>query len=154
MKYFWAFQVVLVVKTLPVNAGDVRDMGFDPGVRKIPWMRAWQPASVFLPEESHRQEEPGRLYCIRSQRVGQDWRDLAYMHAWNILTSSAIWYKYVWIYPDLVDCSISHWIGLLILTSCFSERVVSYFSWWNQSWVFIGRTDTETPILRPPDAKN
>ena len=26
----------------------------------------------------------------------------------------------------------------------------------NQSWIFIGRTDakTETPILRPPDAKN
>ena len=26
----------------------------------------------------------------------------------------------------------------------------------NQSWVFIGRTDTEaeTPILRPPDVKN
>ena len=27
---------------------------------------------------------------------------------------------------------------------------------WNQSWIFIGRTDTEAeaPILRPPDAKN
>ena len=24
----------------------------------------------------------------------------------------------------------------------------------NQSWIFIGRTDAETPILRPPDAKN
>ena len=27
---------------------------------------------------------------------------------------------------------------------------------WNQSWIFIGRTDTEaeTPVLWPPDAKN
>ena len=24
----------------------------------------------------------------------------------------------------------------------------------NQSWIFIGRTDAETPILGPPDAKN
>ena len=24
----------------------------------------------------------------------------------------------------------------------------------NQSWIFIGRTDTETPILWPPDVKN
>ena len=29
--------------------------GFDPWVRKIPWMRAWQPTPVFLPGESHRQ---------------------------------------------------------------------------------------------------
>ena len=28
---------------------------FDPWVRKIPWMRAWQPTSVFLPGGSHRQ---------------------------------------------------------------------------------------------------
>jgi len=26
---------------------------FDPWVRKIPWRRKWQPASVFLPEKSH-----------------------------------------------------------------------------------------------------
>ena len=27
---------------------------------------------------------------------------------------------------------------------------------WNQSWIFIGKTDAEakTPILRPPDAKS
>ena len=24
----------------------------------------------------------------------------------------------------------------------------------NQTWIFTGRTDAETPILRPPDAKN
>ena len=45
---------VLVVKNLPANAGDVR-LGFDPWVGKIPWRRAWQPTSVFLPGESHGQ---------------------------------------------------------------------------------------------------
>ena len=28
---------------------------FDPWVGKIPWRRAWQPTSVFLPGESHGQ---------------------------------------------------------------------------------------------------
>ena len=30
-------------------------MGLIPGVRKIPWSRAWQPTQVFLPGESHGQ---------------------------------------------------------------------------------------------------
>ena len=44
-----------MVKTLPANAGDVGDGGFDPWVGKIPWRRAWQPTPVFLPGESHGQ---------------------------------------------------------------------------------------------------
>jgi len=39
----WASQVTLVVKNPPANAGDIRDNGFDPWVRRIPWSRAWQP---------------------------------------------------------------------------------------------------------------
>ena len=46
----WASQVALVVKKLPANAGDIRDMGSDPWVGKIPRRRAWQSTSVFLPE--------------------------------------------------------------------------------------------------------
>ena len=30
-------------------------MGWIPGVRKIPWRRAWQPIPVFLPGESYGQ---------------------------------------------------------------------------------------------------
>ena len=33
-----------------------RRHGFIPWVRKIPWRRKWQPAPVFLPGKSHRQE--------------------------------------------------------------------------------------------------
>ena len=48
-------KVALVVKNLPVNAGDIRDVGSIPGTGKIPWSRAWQPTLVFLPGESHGQ---------------------------------------------------------------------------------------------------
>jgi len=40
------------------NAGD---LGFNPWVGKIPWRRAWRPTPVFLPGESSRAEESGRL---------------------------------------------------------------------------------------------
>ena len=48
-----AFQEALVVKNPPANAGDVRDVGFDPWVRKIPWRREQLSTPVFLPGESH-----------------------------------------------------------------------------------------------------
>ena len=32
----WASQVVLVVKSLPANAGDIRDAGFTPGLGRPP----------------------------------------------------------------------------------------------------------------------
>ena len=46
-----------MVKNLPANEEDIEDMRlrFSPWVRKIPWRRAWQPAPVFLPGESHGQ---------------------------------------------------------------------------------------------------
>ena len=34
---------------------ETQEMQIDPWVRKIPWRRTWQPTSVFLPGESHRQ---------------------------------------------------------------------------------------------------
>ena len=49
-----ASQVVLEVKNLPANAGDIRDNRFDPWVKKIRWRRAGQPTPVFLPGDSHR----------------------------------------------------------------------------------------------------
>ena len=55
--------MVLVVKNPPVNAGDARDIGFDPWVRMIPWRRnpAWK-----IPWT----EEPGGLQSIGLQTVG------------------------------------------------------------------------------------
>ena len=50
-----ACQMALVVKNPPAHAGDVRDVGLIPWVRKIPWRRLEQPTLLFLPGESHRQ---------------------------------------------------------------------------------------------------
>ena len=46
--------MVLVVRHLPANAGDVRGIGPIPGSGRS-WKRKWQPTSVFLPGESHGQ---------------------------------------------------------------------------------------------------
>ena len=48
-------QVILLVKNLPTNAGDVRDTGLIPVSGRFPWRRKWQPTPVFLPGESHGQ---------------------------------------------------------------------------------------------------
>ena len=41
-----AFQVALVVKNLPANAGDARDVGLIPGSEKIPRRSQWQPTPI------------------------------------------------------------------------------------------------------------
>ena len=40
------------------NAGDTRDTGLIPGLGRSPGGGHWQPTPVFLPGESHGQEEP------------------------------------------------------------------------------------------------
>jgi len=55
--------------------------GFDPWVEKIPWRRKWQPTPVSLPGESHGQRSlEGYSQSIVSQRVRNDWSNLACMH--------------------------------------------------------------------------
>ena len=49
-----------------------RRPGFHPWVGKIPWRGAWQPTPVFLPGESPRTEEPGKLQSMEFQRIGHD----------------------------------------------------------------------------------
>ena len=44
-----------VVKNLPANAGDIRDVGLIPGLGRSPRRRAWQPTPVFLSRKSHGQ---------------------------------------------------------------------------------------------------
>ena len=53
-------------KECACNAGN---LGSIPGLGMIPWKRAGQPTSVFLPGESPWIEEPGRLQTIGLQRV-------------------------------------------------------------------------------------
>ena len=51
-----ASQILLVVKNLSDNAGDVRDMGSIPGSGRFPYRRACQPIPVSLLRESHGQK--------------------------------------------------------------------------------------------------
>ena len=44
--------MALVVKNLPVNAGDIRNSGSIRRSGRSPGRRAWQPTPVFLPGES------------------------------------------------------------------------------------------------------
>ena len=59
LQYSWASLLAQMVKNPPAMLRP----GFDPWVGKIPWRRAWQPTSVFLPG----------LQSVGSQRVGYDW---------------------------------------------------------------------------------
>ena len=45
--------VVLVVKNLPANAGDIKDASFDPWVRKIPLETEMATYSIFFRGKSH-----------------------------------------------------------------------------------------------------
>ena len=70
LQYSWASPVAQMVKNQPAIQ---ERPGFDPWVGKLPWRKARQPTLVFLPGESPRTEEPGRLQSMGSQRVGHDW---------------------------------------------------------------------------------
>ena len=44
--------LALVVKNLPANGGDVRDVGSIPRLGRSPGGKAWQPGPIFLPGKS------------------------------------------------------------------------------------------------------
>ena len=63
----------LVAQTVQNLSASARDLhSFDPWVRKIPWRREWQTHSTILAWSIPWTEEPGRLQCMGSQRVGHD----------------------------------------------------------------------------------
>ena len=69
--FTWASQVVLVIKNLAANAGDIRDVGLIPG-SKDSLEEGMATSPVFLPGESLWTEEPSRLPSVGLQRVGHD----------------------------------------------------------------------------------
>ena len=66
-----ASQVALVAKNLPVNIGDVRDVGSIPGVGRSSGGRDGNPLQYSCLENPWI-EEPGGLQSVGSQRVGHD----------------------------------------------------------------------------------
>ena len=86
----WASQVVLAVKNLPTNAGDLRDLGSIPGQERrchMPYQavggqkkkksleKEMEAHSNILAWEIPRTEEPGGLQSMRSQKSQTQLRD-------------------------------------------------------------------------------
>ena len=62
----WASQVAVVVKNLPANSGDVKEMGLIPGLGRTPGGGHGNPLSI-LAWRLPRTEEPDVLLSIGSQ---------------------------------------------------------------------------------------
>ena len=62
-------QVALVVKNPPANAGNIRDLGSDPWVGKIPLEKEMATHSSLLAWRVPGTEEPSRLQRIGSHRI-------------------------------------------------------------------------------------
>ena len=69
LQYSGVSSMAQMTKNLPA----MWETWFNPWIEKIPWRRAWQPISVFLPGESQWTEKPGELQSVGSQRVRHDW---------------------------------------------------------------------------------
>ena len=69
--HYGASQVVLVIKNLPPNAGDIRHTGLIPGWGRSPGGGHGNPLSILVWRIPWT-EEPGRLQSIGLQRVGHD----------------------------------------------------------------------------------
>ena len=63
---FWGFPVVLVIKTLPANAGDITDVG------SVPLEKGMATHSSILSWRIPWTEESDRLQPIGSQTVGHN----------------------------------------------------------------------------------
>ena len=72
LQLFWSFHLAQLIKNLPANAGDTREVGFDPWVRKIPWRRKWATHFSILTWRVPWTEELGELQSVGSKRVGHD----------------------------------------------------------------------------------
>ena len=79
----WWSQVQRGEKHPPGNAGDVRDGGLIPGLRRSSGGGQWQPTPAFWPRESPRAGQPDGLQCIGSQRVGHDWATNTFTFWWS-----------------------------------------------------------------------
>ena len=78
----WSSRMVLVVKSLPANAGDVTDAGSILGSGRFPGGGLGNPLQYSCLENPWT-EEPGWPWPIESQRVRHNWNELAHMHTPN-----------------------------------------------------------------------
>ena len=90
--YYQASQVVLVVKNLPTNAGDIRRVSSSLG-REDPLEEGMATHSSILAWRFPWTKEPGRLQSIGSQRVKHNWSNLMHAHTHISLLSQFLRWK-------------------------------------------------------------
>ena len=73
----WVSQMVLRVKNLPNNAGNVRDLVWIPGLRRSPWGDHGNPLQYSCLENPMDRRVWHATVCRITQRQIHDWRDLA-----------------------------------------------------------------------------
>ena len=64
-----------MVNNLLANAGEAKDAGSIPWVRKIPWRRKWQPTPLYLPGNFHGQRSLAGyspLGCTHAFKLGNE----------------------------------------------------------------------------------
>ena len=81
------YQVALLVKSSPANAGDLRDVGLIPGLEDA-LEEGMATHSSILAWRTPWAHEPGVLQPMGPQRVRHNWRDLAHKHALRKTPSS------------------------------------------------------------------
>ena len=64
--------MVLVVKNSPASAGDIRDMGSIPGLRRSPGGGHGNPLQYSCLENPHEQKSLGGLQSLELHSVGHD----------------------------------------------------------------------------------
>ena len=64
--------MALVLKKLPDNAGDIKDVDSTPGLGRSPGEGHGHPLHYACPENSMDREEPGGLQSVGSERVRCD----------------------------------------------------------------------------------
>ena len=84
-----------MAKNLPVNVGDKRDSGSIPGVRKLPWRRAWRSTPVVLPENP--MDRGAWQVTVHRVTKSQTQPKQLSMHAY-----SYIYYIYICIYGSIL----------------------------------------------------
>ena len=117
--------MALVVKNAPANAGDIREGSSIPGVGKRPFKESMATYSRenLLPRKSM-DREAGRLQSIGSQRVRQNWSNVAHIACTHCACSTHIVRKPI--------CLSQHEFPLSFFRICLYAQTLFGYLLWNE----------------------
>ena len=145
----WAFQVMLEVKNLPANAGDIRDVGLIPGLGRSAGGGNGNPLQYSCLENSTDRGAWG-LQPTGSQRDGHDYRDIT-LPTKVCLVKAMVFPVVMYGCESWTVKKAEHrridafklWCWRTLESPLDSKEIQPVHSKGDQSWVFIGRTDAE-----------